>query len=88
MNFLCPRCNDKKETINYLYKCSKADNDILMLQKIAKDKLIKWIRKSEKFRNIDELIEEIFFFFKTTKQLQHFTEANSNYYSNFDDCKF
>ena len=59
-----------------------------MLQKIAKDKLIKWIRKSEKFRNIDELIEEIFSFFKTTKQLQRFTEANSNYYSNFDDHKF
>ena len=59
-----------------------------MLQKIAKDKLIKWIRKSGKFRNIDELIEEIFPFFKTTKQLQRFTEENSNYYSNFDNRKF
>src|ERR1051325_11668996 len=84
-NFLCPRCNDKKETINHLFKCSKADNDVLMLQKIAKDKLIKWIRKSEKFRNIDELIEELFTFFKTTKQLQRFTKANSDYYSNFDN---
>ena len=55
--------------INHLYKCSKADNDILILQRIAKDKLIKWIRKSEKFRNIDELIKEIFPFFKITKQL-------------------
>jgi len=87
-NFLCPRCNDKKETINHLYKCSKADNDVLMLQRIAKDKLIKWIRKSEKFRNIDELIEELFPFFKTTKQLQRFTKANSDYYSNFDNYKF
>ena len=69
LNFLCSRCNDKKETINHLYKCSKADNNILMIQRIAKDKLIKWIRKSKKFRNIDELIEEIFPFFKTTKQL-------------------
>src|SRR5215210_6925752 len=86
-NFLCPRCNDKKETINHLYKCSKADNDVLMLQRIAKDKLIKWIRKSEKFRNIDDLIEEIFLFFKMTK-LQCFIETNSNYYSNFNDHKF
>src|ERR1041384_187001 len=68
-NFLCPRCNDKKETINHLFKCSKADNDVLMLQRIAKDKLIKWIRKSEKFRNIDELIEELFLF---SKQLNNY----------------
>ena len=59
-----------------------------MLQKIAKSKLIKWIRKSEKFKNINKLIKEVFSFFKTTKQLQCFTEANSNYYSNFDNRKF
>src|SRR5918911_4540824 len=67
-DFLCPRCGDKKETINHLWLCSKADNDILRLQRIARDKLIKWIKKSDKFRNVDLLIDELFPFFKTSKQ--------------------
>ena len=61
-DFLCPRCDDKKETINHLWFCVKADNDILHLQRIAKDKLIKWIKKSDKFRNVDLLIDELFHF--------------------------
>ena len=54
-----------------------------MLQRIAKKKLIKWIRKNEKFRNINDLTEEIFFFLKQPKNCDTSQKKNSQYYSNF-----
>ena len=50
--------------------------------------MIKWIKKSDKFRNVDLLIDELFPFFKTSKQLKRFTTDNRQFYLNFDRIRF
>src|SRR6201992_3286334 len=84
----CPRCHYEEETLSHLWECSKATNDMVILRLKAKKKLFKLIRQSEKFKNLDDLFDDLFPFFKTQNQLRRHTEANSIYYQNFDNKKF
>jgi ribonuclease HI len=88
--YKCPRCLQDTETLNHLWECSNANNDLILLSLKAKKKLFKLIDKSEKFKykSIADLKEELFPFFKTKKQLQWYNEVNSEFYKKFDDKKF
>ncbi len=87
-DFNCPRCHKDKETLVHLWECSKATNDIIQLRLKARKKLFKLISQSKKFKNTDELFDELFPFFKSSKDLKRHTEANSKFYQNFDDKSF
>ena len=50
--------------------------------------MFKLIKQSERFKNLDDLFDDLFPFFKTQNQLRRHTEDNSIYYQNFDNKKF
>jgi ribonuclease HI/transcription elongation factor Elf1 len=87
-SFNCPRCDKDKETLSHLWNCKKANNDIILLCLKMKNKLFKLIRKGDRFKNLDDLFDELYPFFKTSKHLKRHTKQNSDYYKNFDDKKF
>ena len=84
----CPRCFKDKETLTHLWDCSKANNDLVILSLKAKKKLFKLISQSNKFKQTDELFDDLFPFFKTKKQLERHTNINSTFYKKFDNTKF
>ena len=61
----CPRCHQKEETLIHLQECSKATNDMVILRLKARKKLFKLIKQSERFKNLDDLFDDLFPFFKT-----------------------
>jgi len=83
-HYLCPRCEQKEETLEHLWSCPRADNDILELQMLAREKLTKLLRKSKKIKNIDDTMEEIFPFLKIEKQLKGYTKESSIFYGNIE----
>jgi len=83
-HYLCPRCEQKEETLEHLWSCPRADNDILELQMLAREKLTKLLRKSKKIKNIDDTMEEIFPFLKIKKQLKGYTKESSIFYGNIE----
>jgi hypothetical protein len=87
-NLLCPRCQTKKETIEHLWECSKADNDILYMQRTLSIRMRKLLYSSEKFKDIEDLMDELFPFFKIKKNLKRYTKANRNFYSRFENKKY
>ena len=62
---------------------------MVILRLKAKNKLFKLIRQhSEKFKNLDDLFEVLFPFFKTKNQLKRHTKFNSEINQNYDNRKF
>ena len=87
-DYKCPRCNQNEETLTHLWECEKAANDMVILRLKAKKNLFKLIKNSNKFNNVDNLLDELFPFCKTKKQLKRHDKFNSDYYKNFEDKKF
>jgi len=61
---------------------------MVILRLKARKKLFKLIKQSERFKNLDDLFDDLFPFFKTKSQLARHTKSNSLYYQNFDKKKF
>jgi hypothetical protein len=80
--YLCPRCHTKKENLQHLWECSKADNEISKIQHRIKHKFNSLIQKSNRFRDTDSLFEKIFPFTKIKKNLIFRNEANRRFYLN------
>ena len=53
----------------------------------ARKKLFKLIKQSERFKNLNNLFDDLFPLFKTKNQLKRYTETNSIYYQRFDNNK-
>jgi hypothetical protein len=82
-NFNCPRCGIYKETLEHLWECSKADNDIVFLQLESREFIKNLIHKAECFVDIDNLLEKLFKYTKIKKNLQRHTSTNARFYKSF-----
>jgi hypothetical protein len=81
-NFKCPRCEEHNEDISHLWNCRIADNDVVFIQRRSSERLRKLLNyNSNKFHNIDDLIESLFPFSKTVKNLKSHNKASADYYS-------
>jgi hypothetical protein len=78
-NYMCPRCGVKKETLEHLWNCSKADNEVLDIQSRIKERFRKLVLRSNNF-DVDSMMVELFPFFKIKKNLRRFTKESSKFY--------
>jgi hypothetical protein len=77
----CPRCNRKGETLQHLWECVDARNDIIHIEKIAKEKLHELIVTNDNLINKDVLEDEIYKFTRTKCTLRESnTEENVKIY--------
>jgi hypothetical protein len=84
---LCSRCNKYKETLEHLWECPNADNDTLFIQRYSKERFRKLVYHSGKFIRIDDLMNELFPFFKIKKNLKRHTAENAKFYKNLGKTK-
>jgi hypothetical protein len=80
-HFLCPRCSKEKETLTHLWECSKADNDILHLQSTTREYIRNLVYKNkDKFINVETLLDQIYKYTKTRKNLKRHSADNARFY--------
>jgi hypothetical protein len=78
--FKCPRCKSHDETLEHLWNCSKADNDVVFLQLNAREFIKNLIHQAECFSNVDDLLQKLFKYTKTTKNLKKHTTERARFY--------
>ena len=83
--FKCPRCTIHNETIEHLWNCSKANNDVVFLQLNAREFIKNLIHQAGCFSNIDDLLQKLFKYTKTTKNLKKHTAERARFYKQLNN---
>ena len=77
----CIRCNRKRETLHHLWECDKETNNIIKFERIIKKWLYNRIHNIKIFKEIDNLLDELYKYIRFTVTLRHLnTKENTEIY--------
>ena len=88
-NWKCPRCNRQNENMKHLWECSKANVDIILLQKAANDFIWEILQNNvSSFKDIGCLHEKLYKYTVIEKTLKMYNnEENTKMYRNLQDTR-